>query len=358
MACRFRRKLAGRTISKAQLDNITAAVEQKFHPLDHIEYCITSGRYEHKNKSLASVTQRAGSPTIVRTFSIEAFSGRNSFRMSVKRSSIKLVAQGDDDYFAPGFVREIKSILEPQPTFVDKLLTHGVHIALRCLLSGATLAAAVAVLGTRQFAWNWITTALFSSLLLLYVERRLGSRVLLSDNAKEDWKRTEKLALAGVVVTLVVGAVTNGVNLARDTDGTTTPPESSVTASTTAHSLGDTRPDRDFAPSRSSRETLPPLIFPEPAAVHPGDTFILSGQRFMPGEDVHITARSGSCSHDSPGGRHTYRADSSGEIGPVEIAVEENECRRGHEGKVEIAARGSESKATVTTEVEIRASRP
>ncbi|GGT11531.1 MULTISPECIES: hypothetical protein [Streptomyces] len=356
MACKFGRKLAGRTISKAQLDHITAAVEQKFSPLDRIEFSITSGRYEHKKQSLESVIQRAGSPTIVRVFSIAAASGQNFFQMSVKRSSINLVAQGDDDYFAPGFVREIKSILVPQPTLADKLLTHRVHMALRCLLSIACLAAVAVVLVTRELTWNRGATAALSALLLLYVERRLAAHVLLTADAKENWKTTEKLALAGVAATLLVGAVTNGVKLATDTDGTTSPPDRSTTA--TGNPSDTLGPDRDSAPSRSSRDSLPPMVWTEPAVIRPGDTFFLSGRRFTPGEDIRITARSGSvsCPCTFADGQRTLRADSKGEIGPVKGTIEDDgTCG---EAEVTVSASRSESRPSTTTDVEMHAPAP
>ncbi|MBV1939858.1 hypothetical protein KUF83_25300 [Streptomyces sp. BV286] len=337
MARTVQRKLVGRTITKDQLDNIITVVKRKFRAPAHYEFSIHRGSSDsHTKNSLESVVRAAGSPTIVRKFSIEATSDRCYFRIDVKYDVIEMKVRGEDDYFAPGFLDEIARILDPQPTLISKALTRPVHLVLRCLLVLGVLASVIPLFTSGRLDWNGITTcsalALLSLFTLAYIERRVSSYVLLKTEAKER-KRAERIALVGAAATLLVGLMTNGVNLAINASRASVDSKSS--ASPSPYNLDDELGDRTPNPSRdTARESLASISVV--GSLRPGSEFAtLTGNGFTPGEDVEVNFSNGTKGV-------TPRANSRGEIGPIEIHVGSME-----DGQVKITAIGGDSQATV-----------
>ncbi|MFD8047685.1 hypothetical protein ACFV5E_30165 [Streptomyces chartreusis] len=340
MARTVKRKLVGRTITRAQLDGIIEAVKRKFRPPARHSYSIFRGSDSDGGKSLEAAVRLAGSPTIVRKFSIKVTSDQRQFEFDVRRKVIKVKVAGEDDYFAAGFYEEIARILDPQPTVVSRTLTRPVHLTLRCVLTIGALAAITMLIASQDLDWNGATT--YSTLALLalfslgFIEQRVSSYVLFTAGAKERWKRTEKITLAGVVATICVGLFTNGVNLAINSSRSSADSKSASSAS--PYTSKDDLSDRTPKPSRdSARERLTEIsVTGNTLPWSTEGTATLTGRGFTPGEDVEVTVGT----DEDP---LVYRANSKGEIGPETLRVESM-----RNGKVEVKAIGSESRLPAT----------
>ncbi|MFM9442578.1 hypothetical protein [Streptomyces acidiscabies] len=338
MAHTVRRKIVGRTITKDQLDSITEAVMRKFPAPARRYFSIHRGSESHTKDSLESVVRAAGSPTIVRKFSIVAKSDERYFHIKTGRDVIDVKVWGEDYYFTTGFLKEIACILDPQPNLARRAFTRHVHLALRCALVLGGLASVAPLLTPGDLDWNGVitcSTLVFLNLFfLVFMERRASSYVLLENGVKEQWKRTEKIALVGVAATLLVGLVTNGVNLAIKSSQSPVAPKSPVSASPYVRERKMS--DRTPGPSRSTTRAFL-------ASIHmtwdrlPADGFaILTGEGFTPGEDVKLTFSNNS----EPAIR---RVNSKGEIGPTRVYVGSS-----RNGRVEVVVMGEESGVIAT----------
>ncbi|GHF30608.1 hypothetical protein GCM10010218_09880 [Streptomyces mashuensis] len=231
MARKASHELSGRPVSKGQIDDIVETLRQHFPSPSMREFSIGIGNNVYTESSLEKVTRSAGSPDIVRTFSIAAQNGKESFALEIHPDRIRMSADGEG-YFADGLCGDVRRILDRRRSWASRHVPHRLRKSLRVALPLLAVADVSACLAWWQLGgWGWLVAGAQLAVvtgLLLWVAKSLSSYVLLDADARPPWSRTERIALFAAFVTLV-GVVLGGVKMVRDQDSSPAAPAGHVT---------------------------------------------------------------------------------------------------------------------------------
>ncbi|WP_143676484.1 hypothetical protein [Streptomyces sp. TLI_146] len=288
--------------------------------------------------------------------------GAKVFVFEAKRARIKIKAEGGEEHFPVGFCEDVQAILRTRTMRLRQLLPARMRrITDWCLPVEAVLAAIAILIASVTAGWpTALAVTGISAFVLLttwVARRRFSTYILLKDDAREPWKRTEKLALAGTLVGLtvpiVVALIVNGPNWFKDNGPPATPKSGS-----TGHAAGSSEGagSRAATPGLSRDSERSPLtkVTVEPAVGVAGEAFTLSGKGFEPGAEVWVSLLAGPGTtlswHRTE--RRLVRANGKGEIGPEKITVGRSVCCSG--GTIRVVLESEGKSATVETTYKLK----
>ncbi|PKV85897.1 hypothetical protein [Streptomyces sp. TLI_146] len=359
MARKVSRELSGRLIRRGQVERLVEAVEREFPSSSERKFSIVSEDVVYTEASIEIVMRSAGRPTVVDNLTVSDKAGDKVFVFEARPDRIKLTAEGGEQHFPVGFCEEVQAILRTRTIRLRRLLPARMRrIIDRCLPVEAVLAVIAILIASATAGWpTTLSVTCISALALLttwVARRRFSTYILLKDDAREPWKRTEKLALAGTLVGLTVpitvALIVNGPNWFKDNGPPSTPKSGSTGhASGSAGGLGS----RGATPGLSRDSERSPLtkVTVEPAAGSAGEAFSLTGKGFEPGAEIWVSLLAGPGTtlswHRTE--RRLVRANDKGEIGPEKITVGRNVCCPGGTIRVVVTPEGKMAAETTYT---------
>lgn len=358
MARKVSRELSGRMIRQDQVERLVEVVEREFPSSSERKFSIANEDGVFTDASLDTVMAAAGRPTVVDNLAISDRVGEKVFVFEAKPGWIKFTAEGGEQHFPVGFCEEVQAILRTRTIRLRRLLPARMRrITDWCLPVEAVLAAIAILVASVTAGWpTALSVTCISALVLLttwVARRRFSTYILLKDDAREPWKRTEKLALVGLTVPIIVALIVNGPNWVKD-DGPPTTPKSGSTghASDPSDGLGS----RAATPGLSRDNERSPLtkVTVEPAVGSAGEAFSLTGKGFEPDAEVWMSLMAGPGTTLSwhKAERHLVRANSKGEIGPEKIIVGRSVCCSG--GTIRVVVVPEDKTAAVETTYKLK----
>lgn len=353
MARKISRELSGRTIRQDQWERLIEAVEHEFPSSSERKFSIASEDVVHTEASLEAVMRAAGQPPVVDNLIVSDKVGDKSFVFEAKPGRITLTAEGGEQHFPVGFCEDVQAILRTRTIRLRRLLPARMRRIIDRSLPVEAVLAVIAILATSLAAGlgaaiSAVGISAFVLLTTWIMRRRFTTYILLADNAREPWKRVEKLAVGAMAVQIIVALIVNVPNWVKD-DGTTTPKSSS-----TKHASGSSGASASRAASSPlSRDTeRSPLtkVTAEPAAGPAGEPFSLTGKGFEPDSDVWVSllAGPGTTLSEDKAERHLIRANNKGEIGPEKINVGRSVCCSGGTIRVVVVPEGKTAAVETT----------
>ncbi|WP_406123656.1 hypothetical protein OHQ89_16000 [Streptomyces canus] len=332
MAREVPRELSGRTIRKDQLEDLVEVVEREFPSSSERKYSIAGEDGVHKDISFETVMKAAGRPAVVDNLTISDRDGDKSFTFEAKRGLIKIKAEGGERHFPVGFCEEVQGILRTRTSRLRRILPARMRFLTHWCLAVETVMALTAIL-TTSILVGWVSAvssacASVAALLITWIARRhFTTYILLKDDAREPWKRTEKLALIGMSVPVIVALIVNGPNWVKNDEAPATPKSGSIgqsshSAEATASRAATSSLSRDTQRSPLTKVEVEPPVGPV------GEPFVLTGKGFEPGADVwvELVAGPGTTLSKDKAERRLVRANDKGEIGPEKITVGRGVC--------------------------------
>ncbi|MFD9486270.1 hypothetical protein ACFWBX_20265 [Streptomyces sp. NPDC059991] len=354
MARQVSRELSGRTIRQDQVERLVEAVEREFPSSSERKFSIAIEGVVHTDTSLDGVTRAAGRPSVVDNLAISDRVGDKVFVFEAKRGWIKIKAEGGEEHFPVGFCEDVQAILRTRTIRLRRLLTARMRrITDWCLPVEAVLAAIAILITSVTAGWPTALSATCISALVLLttwvVRRRFSTYILLKDDAREPWKRTEKLAFVGLTVPIIVALIVNGPNWVKG-DSPPTTPKSGPTRH--ASDSSDSSGSRAATPGLSRDSERSPLtkVTVEPTVGSVGEPFSLTGKGFEPDAEVWVSLLAGPGTTLSwhKAERRLVRANSKGEIGPEKINVGRSVCCSGGTIRVVVVPEGKTAAVETT----------
>ena len=333
MAREVPRELSGRTIRKDQLEDLVEVVEREFPSSSERKFSIAGEDGVHKDISFETVMKAAGRPAVVDNLTISDRDGDKSFTFEAKRGLIKIKAEGGERHFPVGFCEEVQSILRTRTSRLRRILPARMRLLTHWCLAVEAVMALTAILTTSLLVgWGAAVSSACASvaaLLITWITRRhFTTYILLKDDAREPWKRTEKLALIGMSVPIIVALIVNGPNWFKDNGAPATPKSDSTGHSSSSQSASTASRAAASALSRDTERSPLAKITVKPAAGAAGEPFVLTGTGFKPKADVwvELVAGPGTTLSKDKAERHLVRVNDKGEIEPQEITVGRGVC--------------------------------
>ncbi|WP_327691069.1 hypothetical protein OG870_17270 [Streptomyces sp. NBC_00461] len=332
MAREVPRELSGRTIRKDQLEDLVEVVEREFPSSSERKFSIAGEDGVHKDISFEAVMKAAGRPAVVDNLTISDRVGDKSFTFEAKRGLIKIKAEGGERHFPVGFCEEVQGILRTRTSRLRRILPARMRFIAYWCLGAETVMALIAILMTSILV-GWvaaISSICISAATLMItwiIRRHFTTYILLKDDAREPWKRTEKLAVVGVAVQIIVALMVNGPKWLPD-NGTPVTPKSGSTGQSSSHAGATASRAAASALSRDTQRSPLAKIMVKPAVGSAGEPFVLTGTGFEPGADVwvELVAGPGTTLSKDKGERHLVRVNGKGEIEPEKITVGRGVC--------------------------------
>lgn len=332
MAREVPRELSGRTIRKDQLERLVKAVEREFPSSSERRFSITADGETHTEASLDAVIQEAGGLPVVDNLTISDRDGDKTFFFESKRGLIKYKAGGGDRHFPVGFCEDVQGILRARASRVRRVLPARMRLIADWCLAVEAVMVLTAILATSLLV-GWVAAvssacASAAAFMITWIVRRhFTTYILLTDDAREPWKRAEKLTLVGMVVPVIVAAIVNGPTWFKSDEAPVAPKSGSV---------GQTSDSAEATASRAATSSLSrdtqrsPLaeVKVNPSAGPAGEPFVVTGEGFEPGADVwvELVAGPGTTLSKNRAERRLVRANGKGEIGPEKITVGRGVC--------------------------------
>ncbi|ANP49337.1 hypothetical protein AVL59_06790 [Streptomyces griseochromogenes] len=271
--------------------------------------------------------------------------GHKSFFFEAKPDRIKITTKGGGQHFPVGFSHEVMGILKGRTSRLHRALPPPTRRILDwCLPVEGVLAVTAILLTSLLVGWVAAVSATCASVIALLVtcvtRRHFTTYILLTEDAREPWRRAEKLTLLGMAVPIVVALIVNVPNWVKD-DAMTGTPRPGATS-------GGLKPEatasrRATAASRDIPRTSLSEITVKPAAGRAGGSFVLSGKGFEPGSDVWVRLEAGQ-GVKLPQDKiehHLVRVNDRGEIEAEKIALGRDLCCSGGTIKVVAVPDGS-----------------
>lgn len=353
MAREVPREFSGRTIRKDQLERLVKAVEREFPSSSEDRFSIAVDGETHRETSLDAVIQEAGSPIIVDSLIISDRDGDKSFRFEARPGLIKIKAGGGDRHFPVGFCEEVQAILQRRTSKLRRILPARMRLITDWCLAVEAVIALVAILMTTLDA-GWVaalTCVCISAALMItwIVRRHYTTRVLLEDDAREPWNRSEKLALIGMSVPIIVALIVNGPSYFNDDTAPVTPKSGSAGQSSNPTDSLASRAAASAVSRDTERERLAKITV-RPAVGKAGDPFVLTGSGFEPGADVWVklVAGPGTTLAEDKAERHLVRVNNRGEIKRETITVGRDLCCAGGTIRVIVEPEGKTAAVETT----------
>lgn len=332
MAREVSRELSGRTIRQDQWERLVEAVEREFPSPSERKFSIANEDGVYKDACFDNVMKAAGRPAVVDNLTIFDKVGDKIFTFEAKRGLIKITAEGGEQHFPVGFCEEVQGILRTRTSRLRRILPACTRRITDWCLPVEAIMAVTAVL-TTSIVVGWVVAVsaacIFVAVLLVtwITRRHFTTYILLAADAREPWKRTEKLALISMAVPIIVALIVNVPNWVKD-EGAPVTPKSGSTGHSSDTSSSTTSRAAASALSRDAKRSSLAKIRVEPAVGPAGESFTLTGTGFEPDSNawVELVAGPGTTLSKDKAERHLVRVNDKGEIEPEKITVGRDVC--------------------------------